>query len=518
MSRQGIPPDPVHHRGTGDSDHPKEACGVLAILAPGQLVAPLLADGLHALQHRGQEAAGLAVSDTSRITVIKDVGLVTDVLHRRVIGGLEGDRGIGHTRYSTSGSSTWENAQPCLRSTPTTQFALAHNGNLTNATELIANFNSEEIPDSGRGSDFHRTRPSGGITVTNDSDVIAELLSRSLASESGSADLESALVERLPLLQGAFSLVLMDDTRLIGLRDPNGFRPLCIGRLGEGWVLASETAALHTVGAEFVREIMPGEMVVIVSGEAPRSVFPFLPARINPKLCIFEFVYLARPDSHLYGREVHGARVRMGELLARKAPVDADLVIGVPDSALPAAEGFAQASGITYASGLVKNRYIGRTFIDPTQEERERNARRKLHVLAERVRGKRLVVVEDSVVRGTTTRYVAKMLRDAGATEIHFRVALPPVKWPCYYGIDIGSRKELLGALMTQEGIQELLGADTLAYLSVDELREATGVPSAGFCDACMTNDYPTPVPGGPDQESGKFALENLIRAGSHDR
>jgi amidophosphoribosyltransferase len=516
MPRHDLSRNSADCNGTDDPDHPREACGVLAIYTPGQPVAPLIADGLHALQHRGQEAAGLAVSNTSRITVVKDVGLVTDVLHRRVIGGLNGDRGIGHTRYSTTGRSTYENAQPCFRPTTGTGIALGHNGNLTNTAALI----SVLAGGPARARDSHASRPGAAdLTATNDSDIIAELLARALIDvPEGALPLESALLKTLPLLEGAFSLVLMDETILVGLRDPNGFRPLCLGQLGDGWVLASETAALHAVGAEFVREVLPGEMVVIEPARIPRSVYPFPPDRVDPKLCIFEFVYLARPDSRLYGHEINGARVRMGELLARKAPVEADLVMGVPDSGLPAAEGFAQASGITYASGLVKNRYIGRTFINPTQEERERNARRKLHVLAERVRGKRLVVVEDSVIRGTTTRYLAKMLREAGATEIHFRVALPPVKWPCYYGIDIGTRKELLGALMDPEGIRELLGADTLAFLTVDELREAIGVPAAGFCDACMTNDYPTAIPVSEKDNSSKFGLEGRLRSGVDSR
>ena len=487
--------DNARHIERDDADHPREACGVLGLLAPGQLVAPLIADGLHALQHRGQEAAGLAVNDNSQITVIKDVGLVTDVLNRRRIGGLGGDLGIGHTRYSTTGSSTWENAQPCYRSTPVIPFALGHNGNLTNAVEL-----AEEM-DLAPGD----TRRAGVFCATNDSDVIAAAISRALTSgEPETSTLEGALLEALPLLEGAFSLVVMDTHHLVGVRDPNGFRPLCMGRLGDGWVLASETAAVDALGAEFVREIEPGEMVVIAPGEAPRSFHPFSAERIDARLCIFEFVYMARPDSQLHGREVHGARVRMGQLLARKAPVDADMVMGVPDSGLPAAEGYAIASGIPFASGLVKNRYIGRTFINPSQGERERNARRKLNVLAERVNGKRLLVVEDSVVRGTTTRYLAKMLREAGALEVHLRVALPLVKWPCFYGIDIGTRKELLGASYSVDGIRELLGVDSLAYLNTDELREAIGVPHAGFCDACMTNDYPTRI----RRPSDKLTLE----------
>jgi amidophosphoribosyltransferase len=481
-----------------DLDHPREACGVLGLVCPEEPVPALIADGLHALQHRGQEAAGLAVSHDERMTVIKDVGLVTDVLNRRTIGGLEGHLGIGHARYSTTGSSTWENAQPCFRSTPDLDFALGHNGNLTNTRTL-----SEEI---GLGSG--RFPAKADLYATNDSDVIAELISQALLSGDPETEtLVGALTRILPRLEGAFSLVLMDPETLVGVRDPNGFRPLCMGRLGDGWVLASETAAIDALGAEFVREILPGEMVVIEPGASPRSIHPFAPERIDPRLCIFEFVYMARPDSQLYGREVYGARVRMGEMLARKAPVDADVVMGVPDSGLPAAEGYAAASGIAYASGLVKNRYIGRTFINPTQGERERNARRKLNVLKEQVEGKRLIVVEDSVVRGTTTRYLPKMLREAGAAEVHLRVALPLVSWPCFYGIDIGTRDELLGASYDAEGIRELLGVDSIAFLTVDELRDAIGVPQGGFCDACMTNDYPIAI----DQRSSKLVREHLL-------
>jgi amidophosphoribosyltransferase len=466
------------------ADHPREACGVLGVFAAEQAVAPIIADGLHALQHRGQEAAGLAVGEGSRITVIKDVGLVADVLNRRTIGFLHGHIGIGHTRYSTTGSSTWENAQPCFRSTPTLDFALGHNGNLTNALEL-----SEELAASPNGRSGGK-----GIDATSDSDVVAGLLARALQSgERATESLEGALARVLPRLEGAFSLVLMDATCVVGVRDPNGFRPLCLGRLHDGWILASESAALDAVGAGFVREVRPGEIVVIRTGETPRSIHPFPSERLDPRLCIFEFVYMARPDSRLYGRDVHGARVRMGATLARKAPVEADIVVGVPDSGLPAAEGYAEASGLTYASGLVKNRYIGRTFINPTQDERERNARKKLNVLVERVRGKRLVLVEDSVVRGTTTLYLAKMLREAGATEVHLRVALPPVRWPCFYGIDMGTGEELLASALSVEGIRELLCVDSLAFLTIDELRAAIG-RQRGFCDACLTNDYPTRI------------------------
>jgi amidophosphoribosyltransferase len=478
-----------------DPDHPREACGVLALTSTEAAVAPLIADGLHALQHRGQEAAGLAVGHNSQLTVVKDVGLVTDVLNRQTIGFLEGHVGIGHTRYSTTGSSTWENAQPCFQSIPGLRFALGHNGNLTNTLELAG--------EAGAGP----ANPAA-VEATNDSDVIAELLTRSLESAAPEQrSLEAALEAVLPRLEGAFSLVLTDARTIIGVRDPNGFRPLCLGRLGDGWVLSSETAAVDAIGAEFVREILPGEMIVIEPGGEPRSIYPFPEERVDARLCIFEFVYMARPDSQLYGREVHGARVRMGEMLARKAPVDADMVMGVPDSGLPAAEGYASASGLLYGNGLVKNRYIGRTFINPTQGDRERNARRKLNVLAERVRGKRLVVVDDSVIRGTTTRYLSSMLREAGATEVHLRVALPPVKWPCFYGVDIGTPEELLGASRSVEEIGELLALDSIAFLNVAELRAAIGTPGAGFCDACMTSDYPTPV----GERADKLARERSL-------
>jgi amidophosphoribosyltransferase len=410
------------------------------------------------------------------------MGLVTDVLNPRTIGFLPGDLGIGHTRYSTTGGSRWENAQPSFRSTPNLEFALAHNGNLTNTRKL-----QELVGGSGSGA-------------SNDSDLIAELLALASLSQEG-AGLPEWLCRILPQLEGAFSLVLMDDDCIVGVRDPNGFRPLCLGKINStGWVIASETAALDAVGAIFVREILPGEMVVVEIGCEPRSIQAFPTASVDPRLCIFEFVYMARPDSQLYGREVGSARMRMGELLATKAPVDADMVMGVPDSGIPAAEGYAKASGIEYGSGLVKNRYIGRTFINPAQTAREHNARRKLNVLRERVAGKRLVVVEDSVVRGTTTRFLAKMLREAGATEVHLRVALPMVKWPCFYGIDIGTRQELLASTNSLDDIRELLQVDSLAYLSVGELRSAIGLPHAGFCDACMTDNYPTQVQSRPDK------------------
>jgi len=460
-----------------DQEHPREACGVFGVYAPGQSVAHLTYDGLYALQHRGQESAGMAVADGTDIVVIKDMGLVANVFNEYKLASLQGHVAAGHTRYSTTGSSTWHNAQPVYRSLDATGFALGHNGNLTNIEALTAE--AQMLP---------------GV-VGSDSDLIAELLANHLEAHPD-ADLVDALNAVLPRLDGAFSLVLIDHERLIGVRDPNGFRPLCLGRLADdaGWVLASETPALDVVGARFVRELNPGEMLVI-DGDDHQSWSPFPAERIDPKLCIFEFVYLARPDSRLYGIELHGARRRMGQLLAATDPVEADMVMGVPDSALPAAEGYALASGIPYGQGLVKNRYIGRTFIAPDQRQRDQGVRRKLNPLRDTIAGKRLVVVDDSIVRGTTTRAVVRMLRDVGAREVHLRISSPPYRWPCFYGLDTGTRGELIASGLDVDEIRDYVGADSLAYLSLEALEQAIGVPGAGFCAACLTGEYPTDVP-----------------------
>jgi amidophosphoribosyltransferase len=461
---------------TVDHTPPREACGVFGVYGPGLPVAHLTYDGLYALQHRGQESAGMAVSDGHTMVVVKDMGLVTNVFNEYKLAGLQGHVAAGHTRYSTSGSSTWHNAQPVYRPMGDGGFALGHNGNLTNTEALAAG--AGMLP---------------GV-VTSDSDLIAELLARHLAGRPEET-LVQALEAVLPTLAGGFSLVLIDNDRLIGVRDPNGFRPLCLGRLQHGWVLASETPALDIVGAHFVREVEPGELLVIDAG-GQRSLRPFPAGTINPTLCLFEFVYLARPDSRLYGQELHGSRERMGELLADQAPVSADMVMGVPDSAIPAAEGYARRSGIPYGQGLVKNRYIGRTFIAPDQEQRDRSVRRKLNPLRGNIEHKRLVVVDDSIVRGTTTRAVVRMLRDAGATEVHLRICSPPYRWPCFYGLDTGTRSELIAANLEVGEICEYVGADSLAYLELDALKAAIGAPAAGFCTACLTGDYPVPVPG----------------------
>ncbi len=460
-----------------DQEHPREACGVFGVYAPGQPVAHLTYDGLYALQHRGQESAGMAVADGTDIVVIKDMGLVANVFNEYKLASLQGHVAAGHTRYSTSGTSTWHNAQPVYRSLDATGFALGHNGNLTNTGQLAAE--AGMLP---------------GV-VGSDSDLIAELLAHYLEARP-QADLVDALNGVLPTLEGAFSLVLVDHDRLIGVRDPNGFRPLCLGRLAAnaGWVLASESPALDVVGATFVRELNPGEMLVI-DGDEHQSLTPFPAERIDPKLCIFEFVYLARPDTRLYGAELHGVRRRMGQLLAATDPVAADMVMGVPDSAIPAAEGYALASGIPYGQGLVKNRYIGRTFIAPEQRDRDQGVRRKLNPLRDTIAGKRLIVVDDSIVRGTTTRAVVKMLRDVGATEVHLRISSPPYKWPCFYGLDTGTRGELIASGLDVDEIRDYVGADSLAFLSLEALERSIGVPGAGFCNACLTGDYPVPVP-----------------------
>jgi amidophosphoribosyltransferase len=485
----------------GDADHPKEACGVVAVHAPGQSVAHLAYLGLFALQHRGQEAAGMAVSDGEHLTVVKDQGLVASVFDDRTLAGLDGHLAIGHCRYSTTGSSTWRNAQPAYRAVDDHMFALGHNGNLVN-TEALA-------------------KEAGMLegTVTSDSDLVAELIAAELALWSSPDELTSpaagptapdealelAVATVVPRLEGAFSLVLMDESRAIGVRDPHGFRPLCLGRLGQpgetgetgpagGWVLASETPALDILGAEFVRELAPGEMLII-DDAGVRSLRPFGHDAADPHLCLFEFVYFARPDSRLYGQSVHQARIRMGEQLAAQAPVEADMVMGVPESGVPAAEGFARASGTPLGQGLVKNRYIGRSFIAPSQDMRARAVRMKLNPLRENIQDKRLVVVDDSIVRGTTQRQLVRMLREAGAREVHLRISSPPVTWSCFYGIDTGDRNELIAQNLDVDRIREYLDADSLAYLELDRLLAATGVPGAGFCDACFTGRYPVEVP-----------------------
>src|SRR6478609_1457617 len=469
--------EPAADEFAGD-DSPKEACGVFGVHAHGQPVAHLTYLGLYALQHRGQESAGMAVSDGEDITVVKNMGLVSHVFDDRVLAPLTGHLATGHTRYSTTGSSTWRNAQPAFRSAGEIGVALGHNGNLVN-TERLAE-ESGMLPG----------------TVTSHTALVAELVANHIEhdeAEDGD-ELERALTAVLPRLEGAFSFVFMDVDRVIGVRDPNGFRPLCLGRLENGWVLASETPALDIVGAHFVREVDPGEMVVI-DDAGVRSFKPFPDERLHPTLCLFEFVYFARPDSRLYGRSVHFARVRQGELLAEQAPVEADMVMGVPESGIPAAEGYAWASGIPYGQGLVKNRYIGRSFIAPSQEMRALGVRMKLNPLKENLQGKRVVVVDDSVVRGTTQKQIVKMLRESGVKEVHLRLTSPPIKWSCFYGIDTGERSELLANGLEIDEIRQYLNLDSIAFITLDRLISSTGTSGSGFCDACFTGNYPVDVP-----------------------
>lgn len=466
-----------------DKGVPGEACGVFAAYSVTQRVSHLIYFGLFALQHRGQESAGIATSNGETVTVYKDLGLVAQVFEESSLAGLDGHLGIGHTRYSTTGSNTWANAQPVHRQAGNTSIALGHNGNLTNTAELAARL---------------------GISgATTDSDLMTEGLARAIDdNRSDGRGLEMALHQVAPTWKGAFSLVLMDQGRIIGLRDPNGFRPLCIGSLPDGgWILASETSALDLVGARYVREVAAGEMVVI-DAAGLHSYHPF--AEVKPGLCLFEFVYFARPDSQMYGRSIHAARTAMGRRLAEEHPVDADAVIPVPESGIPAAQGFAAFSGIPYHDGLVKNRYVGRTFIEPTQMLRDRGIKLKLNPIPESLRGKRVVLVDDSIVRGSTTRKLVEMVREAGATEVHLRVSSPPYRWPCFYGMDTSDRSTLIAAHMEVEEINESLGSDTLGYLSLEGLLEATGVADAGFCTACLSGEYPTDIP----DDADKFQLE----------
>jgi amidophosphoribosyltransferase len=465
------------------SENVGHACGVFGVYAPGQPVARLTYLGLHSLQHRGQESAGIAASDGQTITVVKDMGLVTQVFDERRLAPLEGPLAIGHVRYSTTGSSSWRNAQPVYRSVGHAGFALGHNGNLTNTAELAEQLGM--LPGLLPGE--------RALDSTTDSALVAELMAAEYPPEprADGRDLEIALERVLPRLSGGFSFVMMDEAHLVGVRDPHGIWPLVLGKVPGGWVLASETAALDIVDAHFVREIEPGEMIVIDASGLREHRF----APADPKLCLFEFVYFARPDSYLYGRNVHAARQRMGEELARQAPVDADLVMPVPESGVPAAQGYARASGIPYGDGFVRNRYVGRTFIQPSQRQRDEGVRLKYNALTENIRGKRLVVVEDSIVRGTTTRQLIAMLRAAGAAEVHFRVSSPPYRWPCFYGLDTGRRSELLAADLSVGEIADFLKADSLAYLELDGLIRATGAPADGFCTACLSGRYPIPVP-----------------------
>jgi amidophosphoribosyltransferase len=476
-------------RGDGQLTHeldpqskgPQDACGVFGVWAPGEDVAKLTYFGLYALQHRGQESAGIAVSNGQQILVYKDMGLVSQVFDEPTLDSLTGHLAVGHCRYSTTGASVWQNAQPTFRPTATGSVALAHNGNLTNTGDLAEHL-SHRVSQSGELDLPRRVLD----TATTDTNLITALL----ASYSDRT-MESACLEVLPRLRGAFSLVFMDQGTLYAARDPQGIRPLVLGRLERGWVVASETAALDIVGASYIREVEPGELVAVDEHGLRTRQF----AAPAPKGCLFEFVYLARPDTTISGRRVHTARVEVGRRLAKEAPADADLVIPVPESGTPAAIGYAEHSGIPYGQGLVKNSYVGRTFIQPSQTIRQLGIRLKLNPLRDVIAGQRLVVVDDSIVRGNTQRALVRMLREAGAAEVHVRVSSPPVKWPCFYGIDFATRAELIANGLSVEEIRRSIGADSLAYISLDELIAATEVPKTDLCRACFDGVYPVALP-----------------------
>ncbi|HIY40747.1 MAG TPA: amidophosphoribosyltransferase [Candidatus Nocardiopsis merdipullorum] len=466
---------------------PQDACGVFGVWAPGEEVSKLTYFGLYALQHRGQESAGIALSDGARILVYKDMGLVSQVFDEATLDSLRGHLAIGHCRYSTAGSAVWDNAQPTFCSARGGGLALGHNGNLTNTPELA------------------EALPSPRSETTTDTEVLTNLLAHYAGGDSGST-IEDAAMELLPKVEGAFSLVFMDEGTLYAARDPQGIRPFVLGRLGEtsdagGWVVASETAALDIVGAEQVREIDPGELLTIDErGVRSRR---FAPAR--RKGCLFEYVYLSRPDTTIAGRNVNTTRVEVGRRLAAEHPVDADLVIPVPESGTPSAVGYAEASGIPFAQGLVKNSYVGRTFIQPSQTLRQLGIRLKLNPLREVIEGRRLVVVDDSIVRGNTQRALVRMLREAGAAEVHVRISSPPVLWPCYYGVDFATRAELIAANLSVEEITESINADSLAHVSLEQLTAATKLPENQLCRACFDGVYPVKV----DTDSrGEYLLE----------
>jgi len=473
-----------------DEYMPQDECGVFGVWAPGEEVAKLTFYGLYALQHRGQESAGIATSDGERIFVYKDMGLVSQVFTESDLATLTGNLAIGHCRYSTTGSSTWNNAQPTLRATNHGTLALAHNGNLTNTGDL-----AEKL------SKIITEKNDHGLHATTDTEIMTALI----AAQEGK-NFESSALEVLPQLKGAFSLVFMDEHTLYAARDHHGVRPLVIGKLEHGWVVASESAALDIVGASFVREVEPGEFIAIDQNGLRSHHW----AKPEPKGCIFEYVYLARPDTSISGRNVHATRVAVGEQLAKEHPTEADLVIPVPESGTPAAIGYAKASGIPYGMGLVKNSYVGRTFIQPSQTIRQLGIRLKLNPLRDIIEGKRIVVVDDSIVRGNTQRALVRMLREAGALEIHVRISSPPVKWPCYYGIDFASRAELIAAGLEVEEIRRSIGADSLGYVSMEGLIAATTIAEENLCNACFTGKYPIQIP--TDLSAGKNLLEVVNR------
>jgi amidophosphoribosyltransferase len=467
-------------------DKPEESCGVFGVYAPGEEVGRLIYFGLHALQHRGQESAGIAVADGHSLTLRKELGLVPQAFKEADLATLDGHLGIGHTRYSTTGSSTsWENAQPMLSSIGPNTIALAHNGNLVNTMELR-----------------DRMRASGvRFRSTTDSEVMVSLVDHFTQQHDS---IRAGIRETMKLIAGAYSVVMMTEEAVYAFRDPSGVRPLALGKLDDiGWVVSSETCGLDIVGATFVREVRPGELIKLSAAglESEQAV----PER-RASLCIFEFVYFARPDSVMYDCSLYQAREKMGAAIALSAPVEADMVLGVPDTGVPAAVGYARASGIPFGEGLVKNRYIGRTFISPSQTLRQQGIRLKLNPLRHALQGRRIIVVDDSIVRGNTTRKLIALLREVGAAEVHMRITSPPVRWPCFYGIDTDTQEQLIASAKSVEEVREFIDADSLAYLSVEDMVASTGREPGEYCLACFTGEYPIEIP--ETVRRGKMALE----------
>ncbi len=472
---------------TDDKEFWHEGCGVFGVFAPGEDVARITFFGLFALQHRGEESAGIAVTDGERIFLHREMGLIIQAFTEEDLQRLRGFAAIGHNRYSTAGSTTIQNAQPFVFTGPHGEIAIAHNGNLVNALHLRAELEAQ-------GVEFE---------TTSDTEVIAKLILHSPAPT-----LEEAILDMMGKVRGAYSLTILSHDKLYAVRDPWGVRPLCLGIInGKHYVVASETCALEPIGAKFVREVEAGEIVVI-DHNGLRSIKAVEEPRYAT--CIFEFIYFARPDSKIFGRTVFEVRRRLGHLLAREHPVKADLVVPVPDTGIPAAVGFAEASKITFMEGIIKNRYIGRTFIQPDQRMRDLGVKMKLTPLRDVLAGKRVVLVDDSIVRGTTTGQKVRMLFEAGAREVHVRISSPPYRYPCFYGIDTPDRNELIAARMSVDEIRDFLGATTLGYLSIESLVRATGLPKNKFCLACFNNRYPIPIP--RDIKLHKFALEERTR------
>jgi len=460
-----------------------EECGVFGIYADGKNVAEIIFYGLQALQHRGQESAGIAVSDGENILVYKDLGLVSSIFNEQNLAPLQGYIGIGHSRYSTKGKNVWKNSQPIFGTFKGVSFAIAHNGNLIN-TESLRKIQIK------KGAKFE---------TTTDTEIIVSLIETSQKE-----NIEDAIKDAISKIKGSFSLLILTRDKLIAIRDPNGFRPMVLGIRSGNYIIASETCAFDIIDAKFIREIDPGEFLII-DKDGLRSQMP-LPV-VRRSMCVFELIYFARPDSYIYNKNLYAVRHKMGEQLACEAPADADLVISVPDSGTPAAVGFSAASRIPYAEGFIKNRYIGRTFIQPSQDIREIGVRLKLNPLKDMIKGKKIVVVDDSIVRGNTSKQIVKMLYNAGVKEIHMRISSPPLINPCFYGIDMATQTEFIANHRTVEDIRKYLGVDSLAYLSIDGLVKAIGEPKADFCFACFNGDYPVDV--SEIIKYDKFSIEN---------